>query len=197
MNQEQKEVSMRFWTPPGRVPSERRLRIKELTEAAIPLELGDVVVLDIGSGPGVLSGILKARLHICLDWLNDRFATELGYRLKDHVSGDACRLPVRSGSIDVLVCMETLDQVAFEERKLVIAECWRVVKPGGKMILGIPLRKPAKVHASHWDMEAVWREFGRGIKSLKVVTHGEKTLYRKCIVTAQVPNDMKLAPSTK
>jgi SAM-dependent methyltransferase len=50
-----------------------------------------------------------------------------------HVVGDARRLPVRDAAFDVVLCTEMLEHVP--EPQLAIDEMWRVLRPGGTLLL--------------------------------------------------------------
>jgi SAM-dependent methyltransferase len=50
-----------------------------------------------------------------------------------HVVGDARRLPVRDAAFDVVLCTEMLEHVP--EPQQAIDEMWRVLKPGGTLVL--------------------------------------------------------------
>jgi SAM-dependent methyltransferase len=50
-----------------------------------------------------------------------------------HVVGDARRLPVRDAAFDVVLCTEMLEHVP--EPQQAVDEMWRVLKPGGTLVL--------------------------------------------------------------
>ncbi|HEU4929781.1 MAG TPA: class I SAM-dependent methyltransferase [Candidatus Krumholzibacteria bacterium] len=52
------------------------------------------------------------------------------------VLGDACELPFRSASADAVLCTEVIEHVTDPLRLL--SESYRVLKPGGSMILSAP-----------------------------------------------------------
>lgn len=88
-------------------------------------------VLDVGAGPGSTSAALReagARV-ICLDVDHALLAATTGPR----VVGDACELPFADGAVDAVFAQGLLhvvmDPAAF------LAECGRVVKPGGVVLI--------------------------------------------------------------
>ena len=50
--------------------------------------------------------------------------------------GDALRLPLRSSSVDVVICVAVLHHLSTDARRLqAVSECFRVVRPGGHVLL--------------------------------------------------------------
>jgi SAM-dependent methyltransferase len=94
------------------------------------------VVLDIGCGDGLWTALAAQRTPdgtvVGLDFSRGMLEA-LTERSRDvlRVEGDANVLPFRSGSVDVLLAMWMLYHV---DRGRVIAECRRVLRPGGKVI---------------------------------------------------------------
>jgi SAM-dependent methyltransferase len=96
----------------------------------------DARVLDIGCGDGVWTAVAAQRtprgpvvgLDFSLGMLH-----ALADRSRDvlRVQGDANGLPIRSGSVDVVLAMWMLYHV---DRHRAIEECRRVLRPGGKLI---------------------------------------------------------------
>jgi 2-polyprenyl-6-hydroxyphenyl methylase/3-demethylubiquinone-9 3-methyltransferase len=91
-------------------------------------------VLDIGCGGGFLSNYLATLGHRVsgLDYAADSLAVATRYdatRTVDYTRGDACSLPYRSGSFDVVCAMDFLEHI--EDPARVIAEAARVLSPSG------------------------------------------------------------------
>jgi ubiquinone/menaquinone biosynthesis C-methylase UbiE len=114
------------------------------SEPLIELALGHLepalavgrTVLDLGAGGGHVAAVFHARgAHaVALDL--DRGAL-LNGRVRHpgpaRVGGDQARLPLRSGSLDALFSFSTLQY--SDDRSVVLAECRRVLKPGGRVAI--------------------------------------------------------------
>jgi SAM-dependent methyltransferase len=96
----------------------------------------NATVLDIGCGNGAWTSIAAdrtARGHVIGLDFSPGMLDELRARVPTVwcVQGDANTLPFATGSVDVLLAMWMLYHT---DRTRAIAECRRVVRPGGKMI---------------------------------------------------------------
>ena len=94
----------------------------------------DDVVLEIGSGPGGLATLLKARKVVCLDPSLEM----LGYARRRldggrylYASALAERLPFSAGSFDKVLCSFSFRD--FMDKPLSFSEMFRVLRPGGTM----------------------------------------------------------------
>jgi SAM-dependent methyltransferase len=100
-------------------------------------------ILEVGYGSGLLMPTLSARakevvgidihkvdaqVQACLD--------RLGVRPR-LVSGDARNLPFEDSRFDAVIALSFMEHVKPVER--FIDEMWRVLKPGGKMVIGMPM----------------------------------------------------------
>lgn len=92
------------------------------------------LLLDIGCGAGVLAPHLVGlgHRHLGLDLVAVSVEQARAHGVAC-VLGDAARIPVRDGSIDVVVAGELLEHVTEPER--VLAECVRVLRPDGTLVL--------------------------------------------------------------
>jgi SAM-dependent methyltransferase len=111
-----------------------------LREAAIADEgfFAGKVVLDIGPGPLGFPDACPARVSIGLDPLAERFrAAGLLIEGSDaiYLTGGAERIPLVSGSVDVVVARNSLDHV--DDPPAVLREIERVLRPGGTLILNV------------------------------------------------------------
>jgi len=67
------------------------------------------------------------------------------------IQADACRLPLLADSIDVIVCAQVYEHVTND--KLLFAEIWRVLKPGGLCFFSGPNR--LFPYEYHWRLPFV------------------------------------------
>ena len=93
----------------------------------------DQWVLDVGSGEGSFPGA-----EFCCHWLAvdedlTTFTTAVRY---NRVFGGSHQLPVRDGSIDLLICHHALEHLVRLEESL--GEMARVLKRGGRCLISVP-----------------------------------------------------------
>lgn len=98
-------------------------------------------VLDIASGEGYGSAFLAsvARSVVGVDIAKEAVeAARLAYASRNlrYLAGSCTAIPVPDASIDVIVSFETLEH--FQEQELFFAECKRVLRPGGVLIISTP-----------------------------------------------------------
>lgn len=132
---------------------------------ALQLQVDDEL-LDVGCGSGAflagharqvrrVAGIDLSEMQIGLAQRN------LGERIAagtaEIVTGDAGALPWPDGSFTVVTSMESFE--AFPDPELVLAEIFRVLRPGGRAVLNIGVRVPAGTRTQwQWGMSWVWAE---------------------------------------
>ncbi len=100
-------------------------------------------VLDVACGTGYGSNLLVtqggARYVVGAD-LDSHSSVVRDFRIRNRVeflSADCCRLPLRAGSVDIVVSMETIEHV--NDPKAYLAEVARVLRPGGTAIISTPV----------------------------------------------------------
>ena len=93
----------------------------------------DQWVLDVGSGAGSFPGAEFSCAWLALDDDARAFTTKVRY---SRVAGRGHQLPVRDGSIDLLICHHSLEHLAPLDETL--AEMARVLRPGGKCYISVP-----------------------------------------------------------
>jgi SAM-dependent methyltransferase len=103
------------------------------------------VVLDAGSGFGMVSNLLaswRARRVLSLELreamatthvlVNARHFPQLAGRVSV-IRGDAMRIPVRSGSVDLVLSIEAISH--YFDVESFLDECARVLRPGGRLVI--------------------------------------------------------------
>ena len=106
----------------------RDIKIQIVKELLNPY---DGVILDLGSGAGVFTRLCQRLGYevISLDYSMDM----LRYSKVNGVCGDGCRLPFRNNLFDIVLCLDVIEHV-YKPFSL-LKETYRVLKPGGKIIL--------------------------------------------------------------
>lgn len=128
-------------TVPG-VPSENYWfrRHEAAYQFLLPYVRGSTV-LEIGSGEGygtaLLAGTATWAIGIDYDTGTVRHATA-AYTNVPFVQGNLAALPIRSTSIDVVAALQVIEHVWNHAEFL--AECLRVLRPGGQLLLTTPNR---------------------------------------------------------
>ena len=122
-------------------------------------------VLDVATGSGfgaaLLASVARRVCAVELDWsavTHARGTTSSSANLV-FVQGDATRIPVLTGSADLVVAMEILEHVA--EPETLVCELARVVRPDGAVLISTPnkasysdarkYRNPFHVHEFYRD----------------------------------------------
>ena len=134
-------------------------------------------VLDVACGTGYGTAMLGAvGVDVSLDAL--RYARRHPAR---YVAADAARLPFGRGDFDAVVSFETIEHVADPAR--FVAECVRVLKPGGRLLVSTPNRelwspRSPKPLQRHHVKEFTKREFLEVLRPLEVELHGQLLMTR-------------------
>lgn len=121
----------------ARAEVERVVREAGLPDAGF---FADKVVVDVGPGPLGFPDACPARVAIGVEPLARRFA-DAGLLLPDspalYLSIGAERIPLLSGSVDVVLARNSLDHV--DDPEAVLAEARRLLRPGGSLILNVDI----------------------------------------------------------
>ena len=109
----------------------------------------DGIALDAGCGTGYYRKILpEARFVLGVD-LSESMLQQ-GMRLRGDkihfIRGDCLQLPIQSESLDLVLCLGVLAELnSWEERRLLVNEIIRVLRPAGSFIIDFPRRTILKV----------------------------------------------------
>ena len=114
------------------MPNERRPILDFVAEVAAKTAPG-TSVLDVGAGDAPYRELFKHVRYVTTDWAQSEHP---GARAADVVA-PADALPLPDGSFGVVLCTQVLEHVP--EPSAVLAECFRVLEPGGRLALTVPL----------------------------------------------------------
>ena len=187
-------------TPPQFAPmlnNRLRLRYRDPVKAVDFINLHrNEIVLEVGAGTGVFTleaakrvgeGGLVHAVDIqprMIERLADQLDTERVRNVKLHVA-PATRLPLPNNSVDAAFMISTLPMIA--ERRTVLAELKRVLKPGGELVIGEEMPEPEYVRPvsiRKWAEQAGFRMIGKNgnawayllkfVKPLPIVEQAEE-----------------------
>jgi ubiquinone/menaquinone biosynthesis C-methylase UbiE len=149
---EQMPDLLRYWYLGTRARRHMMLRRFEEVDAGVVRNVGDRSdcdgaprVLDVGSAWGfnVMAlerlGFRTTGLDLVVDQfvVGARIAEENGVAFRV-IGADAARLPFSDASFDVVTMVETFEHIFLEDRPHALAECNRVLRPAGRLIMSTP-----------------------------------------------------------
>jgi SAM-dependent methyltransferase len=106
------------------------------------VDLGELICVDVGCAYGLISHYISERFCFTLGIECDANSLNIA-RPRSHsrlafIQADACRLPISTDTVDVIVCAQVYEHVSNDE--LLFQEIWRVLKPGGLCFFSGPNR---------------------------------------------------------
>lgn len=99
------------------------------------------IILDVGCGPGIGAEVLRSLKKGLVLWGLDciRDYAEQTSKLYDSFHyGSATSIPLQEKEVDVILAGEFIEHLAVEDVDLVLKEFYRVLKPGGCILLTTP-----------------------------------------------------------
>jgi SAM-dependent methyltransferase len=117
----------------GFVASNPRVRgphVEFLRREALAIAPGSSV-LDVGAGIAPFRELFAHTRYVTCDWEQSSYDEQVDIR------APATSIPVDDGSFDAIVCTEVLEHVP--EPGTVLAELHRIVRPGGVLLVTVPL----------------------------------------------------------
>src|SRR5687768_8557902 len=90
----------------------------------------DTRVLDAGCGEGVLVDEFADRLRIT--------GLDVSYSSDRVTRGSLTALPYANGEFDRALCLDVLEHLSFDEQPRALAELFRVLEPGGRLLVSVP-----------------------------------------------------------
>jgi SAM-dependent methyltransferase len=113
-------------------------------------------VLDAGCGEGVLVEEYATRLAI--EGIDPNYASD---RVR---TGSLTALPYADGAFDRALCLDVLEHLTFEEQPLALGELFRVLRPGGELLVSVP-------NLAHLQSRVHFLLLGRLIRTASELKH--------------------------
>jgi SAM-dependent methyltransferase len=87
-------------------------------------------VLDAGCGEGVL--VEEYRTRLAISGIDPNYSSDLVQH------GSLTALPYADGAFDRALCLDVLEHLDFEDQARALAELFRIVRPGGELLVTVP-----------------------------------------------------------
>lgn len=88
-------------------------------------------ILDVGCGEGVLVEEFRKK-GWAIEGLDMNYESEFVQR------GDVKDMPYADASFDLIVCLDTLEHLTFEDQPKALSEIHRSLKPDGHLVMSVP-----------------------------------------------------------
>ncbi|WP_090095333.1 class I SAM-dependent methyltransferase [Lentzea jiangxiensis] len=196
-------------TVPGIAEENYWFRRHEAAYLHLIRHCADAVVLEAGCGEGYGAQLIRtvARRVVALDYdeLTSQHVSR-AYPQLDVLRGNLATLPLRDGSVDVVANLQVIEHLWDQEGFL--AECRRVLRPGGKLIVTTPNRltfspgQDTPLNPFHTrelapsELDEMLRGAGFRVDELTGLRHGRRLdmLLNGQIIDAQVEVALSGAP---
>jgi len=123
-------------------------RIANVLELLKSITLKDAITLDIACGIGTFTvetnrmGAAAIGLDYSLNAMaaSSRLYQETTGNKGVFLASDALFLPLKDNSIDIVICADFIEHITAGEYRNLVSECWRILKPGGHLVIYTPNR---------------------------------------------------------
>ena len=106
----------------------RKMRIVKRIIKSFPQ---NPIILDAGCGEGVLINDLEERGY-------QVWGLDLNYGRERIILGDITKIPFKANIFDVVLALDVIEHLSFENQKTAFEEAYRILKPKGTIIASIP-----------------------------------------------------------
>jgi ubiquinone/menaquinone biosynthesis C-methylase UbiE len=125
-------------------PARRHMMLRRFAEVDAELPASGAV-LDVGSAWGfnVMALSRMGYSAVGMDLVPDQFVAGAAIARENAVpfevlGANACALPFEDASFDAITMVETFEHIYIDDRPAALAECHRVLRPGGTLVLSTP-----------------------------------------------------------
>ncbi|MGZ6210631.1 MAG: class I SAM-dependent methyltransferase [Syntrophales bacterium] len=138
-----------------------------VTNAAKEIPSGSTV-LDAGAGECRFASLFSHCRYMAIDFAKGD--PKWNYK-RLSMLGDLLSLPLKNGSVDVIICTQTLEHV--NDPDILLKELYRALKSGGRLYLTAPLGWP--IHQApydffrftHYGLEHLLKKFGFTVEFIR------------------------------